>query len=97
MESIDYERRLRAAQSKIENPHPYYLNRAQHKHSEPEREWILRTLIEPYHAEILGNGRELYWGSVPEVENWLLVIVQDGQLFNAYLNRKRRRDWGRPS
>ena len=79
------------------NPHPYYLNRARYKHSEPTQEWILRTLIEPYHTEDLGNGRELYWGPVPEVGNWLLVIVQDGRLFNAFLNRQKRRQLGRPS
>lgn len=93
----EYERRVRAAEHIIANPHPYYLNKARQKHSEPTQEWILRTLIEPYHTEDLGDGRELYWGAVPEVANWLLVIVQDGQLFNAFLNRKKRRQWGRPS
>ena len=93
----DYERRLRAAEQIVSNPHPYYLNRAQHKHSEPKGEWILRTLIAPNHTENLGGGRELYWGAIPEAENWLLVIVQDEQLFNAYLNRQKRREWGRPS
>ena len=97
MEFPDYEQRLQFAEGILANPHPYYLNRARFKHSEPREEWILRTLIEPYHIEDLGNGRELYWGAVPEAENWLLVIVQDGQMFNAYLNRQRRRDWGRPS
>ena len=88
--------RLRSARRIIENPHPYYTNSASLKHSEAREEWILRTLAEPYRFEDLGAGRELYWGAVPEVENWLLVIVQDGQLFNAFLNRKKRRDWGRP-
>lgn len=97
MESADFECRLRAAQRIIDNPHPYYLNRASLIHTEPLMDWILRTLVEPHHFEDLGSGRLLYWGSVPEVENWLLVIVQDGQLFNAYLNRQRRKDWGRPS
>lgn len=97
MEQSDHERQVLAAERIISNPHPYYLNRARLKHSEPTQEWILRTLIAPYRMEDLGNGRELYWGAVPEVENWLLVIVQDGQLFNAFLNRQKRREWGRPS
>ena len=97
MELSDYERRVQSAQRIIANPHPYYVNSARYRHVEPRQEWILRTLIEPYHTEDLGNGRELYWGAVAEMENWLLVIVQDGQLFNAFLNRQKRRQWGRPS
>lgn len=97
MEPPDHASRAREAERIVSNPHPYYLNSAHRKHSEPSQEWILRTLIEPYHTEILENDRVLYWGAVPEAENWLLVVVQDGRLFNAYLNRKKRREWGRPS
>ena len=96
MERPDFEDRRASAGRIIGNPHPYYVNRARQKHSEPSLEWILRTLIDPFRVEKLEDGRELYWGAVPEVENWLLVIVQDGQLFNAFFNRRKRREWGRP-
>lgn len=41
----------------IANPHPYYITYAMAKHPEVETDWIERTLMEPFRAEIQSNGR----------------------------------------
>lgn len=89
--------RREAARRIIDNPHPYYTAYAIAKHPEVDVEWIERTLIEPFRAEIQDNGRLCFWGAVPERGNWLRVIVDDGHLFNAFLDHGKRRQWGRPS
>ena len=89
--------RREAARRIIDNPHPYYIAYAKVKHPEVDAEWIERTLIEPFRAEIQSNGRLRLWGAVPERGNWLRVIVDNGQLFNAFLDHGKRSQWGRPS
>ena len=89
--------RRRAAQRIMDNPHPYYTSYAVEKHPEVHQEWIERTLIEPYRVEVQEDGRLRFWGPVPERENWLRVIVDGGQLFNAFLDYHKRSEWGRPS
>ena len=87
----------RVAQRIIDNPHPYYTTIARTKHPEVIPEWIERTLVEPYQIEVQQNGRICFWGAVPEQGNWLRVIVDEGRLFNAFLDSSKRRLWGRPS
>lgn len=92
----DREERQRAARQIIANPTPYYRNIARFQHSEVDPTWIERTLIDPYAWEVQEDGRIRYWGPVPEVGNWLRVIVDNGQLFNSFLDSSRRSRWGRP-
>ena len=82
----------------MSNPHPYW-QVANGRHPEPTTEWIERTLMGPYTAEEDETeiGRVVYYGYVPEVEKWLVVVVaQDDRLFNAYFNRNLLRLWGKP-
>ena len=72
------EERLRAVRQIVSNPHPYYINEAQFKHGFIPSEWIERVLSEPYVSDTQDDGRIRYWRPVPEVENWLRVIVDDG-------------------
>ena len=67
--------RRRAARRIMDNPHPYYTAFGLAKHPEVNPEWIERTLIEPYRAEIQEDGRLRYWGAVPEQED-LHIAVQ---------------------
>ncbi len=91
------EERQQAAQLIIANPTPYYINTARLRHPEVAPEWIERTLTDPYAWEIQLNGRIRYWGPVPEVGNWLRVVVENGQLLNSFLDSSRRSRWGRPA
>ena len=90
---------LEFARSVINNPHPYYL-RARDKHPEPDLEWIERTLANPYITTVddAHPGRLAFYRYIPEAGagKWLLVVVQDAQLFNAYFNRDLLKSWGRP-
>ena len=87
----------RAALRIMDNPHPYYTAFARAKHLEVIPEWIERTLIELFRVEIQQNGRVCFWGAVPERGYWLRVIVDEGLLFNAFLDSNKRRRWGRPT
>ena len=93
----DREERRRAAQQIMANPTSYYTNIARFHHSDVDPAWIERTLTDPYAWEVQEDGRIRYWGPVPEVRNWLRVVVADGQLFNSFLDSSRRARWGRPS
>ena len=90
---------LEYARSVINNPHPYYI-RARGKHPEPAMEWIERTLANPQSAAVDDEnpGRLIFYGYIPEAGTgkWLMVIVQDQKLFNAYFNRDLLKSWGRP-
>ena len=81
------------------NPHPYR-SRSREKHPEPTDEWIERTLVDPYKVEAdeTHPARMVYYAYIPEAGQgrWLLVIIQDGQEFNAYFDRKYLKRWGRP-
>jgi hypothetical protein len=86
----------------MSNPHPYY-EVARSKHPEAKPEWIERVLITPYHKELAVDGdlvvmeqRSVYYGYIPEEEKWLIVIVDEDMLFNAYFDRKLLKRWGRP-
>lgn len=91
--------RQELARSVTNNPHPYYI-RAREKHPEPAMEWIERTLSNPYTVAVDDEhpGRQVYYGYIPEAGTgkWLMVIVQDSQLFNAYFNRDLLKTWRRP-
>lgn len=93
----DREERRRAAQQIMANPTHYYTNSVRFRHPEVDPAWIERTLIDPYAWEVQPNGRIRYWGPVPEVGNWLRVIVANGRLLNSFLDSSRRARWGRPS
>ncbi len=86
----------------MSNPHPYYVQRAIVRHQEPDAEWIERTLTNPYTAKEDSNHphRTVYYSYIPEFGrgHWLLVIVQNDQLFNAYFDRTllRASKLGRP-
>ena len=87
------------ARNAIDNPHPYYI-RAKNKHPEPAMEWIERTLSNPHTVDVDDEhpGRLVYYSYIPEAGTgkWLMVLVQDDQLFNAYFNRDLLKRWRRP-
>ena len=88
----------RYARPVMTNPHPY-LASARMKHPEPRLEWVERTLTTPFTADIdeTHSGRVVYYCYIPEAGTgkWLMVIVQDDRLFNAYFNRDLLKTWGR--
>ena len=55
LSSHEYARRVMA------NPHPYYGNVAQGKHSEVRPEWIERTVVAPYHKELAVDDDLVSW------------------------------------
>ena len=74
----------------------YYENEAKQNHPEVQDEWVERVLANPYHSEIQENGRVRYWGYIEEAGTWLRIILEDGKLFNRFLDRVALRRWGRP-
>ena len=91
--------RRQEARRIIENAHSYYTERARHKHSGVELEWIERVLTDPYRLEVEPNGRMRYWGLISEwgeEGHWLRVVVEDGRLFNAFPDRNKANLWGIP-
>ena len=67
------------------------------RHPEVQEEWIERVITEPYLTEIQRDGRIRYWGAVPEVRNWLRLVVENNQLHTATLDGSKRREWGTPT
>jgi hypothetical protein len=59
-------------------------------------EWIERTLIAPHHQETDTDGRELYYGAVPEEGKWIRVVVENDQLHTAYFDKRLIKRWGMP-
>ena len=90
---VEWADRLSYAQQVISNPTPHY-NAENHPEIDPV--WIERTIAEPYHQETDLDGRELYFGAIPEMRTWIRVVVEDDQLHTAYLNRRLTRRWGVP-
>ena len=83
----------------MRNPHPYW-EEARLKHPEPPGEWVERTLAAPYTAaeDDAHPGRVVYYSYIPEAGagKWLLVVIQDDRLFNAYYNKDLLKLWGKP-
>ena len=67
------------------------------RHPEVDIAWIERTLITPHYQETDADGRELYYGAVPEMGHWLRVVVENDQLLTAYLDRRLITRWGVPT
>ena len=88
--------RQRYARRVISNPTDHYLTDAQHRHAAVVPEWIERTIIEPYHQETDRDGRELFFGAIPERGKWLRVVVDNHQLHTAYLDKRLLQWWGTP-
>ena len=89
-------RRQRYARQVIANATDHYLTDARERHSDVNPEWIERTIIEPYHQETDIDGRELYFGAIPERGKWLRVVVDNHQLHTAYLDKRLIHRWGIP-
>ena len=67
------------------------------EHPDVEDEWVFRTLVEPYfYIRDPEDGRDIYFGPLPEVENWIRVVVENDQLHTAYRDSRLRKRWGRP-
>ena len=83
----------------MRDPHPYW-EESRLKHPEPPGEWVERTLTAPYTAaeDDAHLGRVVYYSYIPEAGTgkWLLVVVQDDRLFNAYFNKDLLKLWGKP-
>ncbi len=89
MDSIE---RREYARRVVSNPTRHYII---YPHPDVKPEWIERTIAEPYHQE--NDGRELYYGWINEMKNWLRVVVENGQLVTAYLDWRLTRRFGRLS
>ena len=95
-----FKKGVRYARQVVRKPHPYRRVSAL-THGEPEAEWVERTIADPYTAHEDQNhpGRNVYYRFIPEAGEgkWLLVVVENDQLFNAYFNSKLLKVWGRPA
>ncbi len=57
-------------------------------------EWVERTLVAPYRNET-EDGDQVYYGEVPEMGNWLRVVIRDNRrLVTAYLDSRLRKRFG---
>ena len=65
-------------------------------HDNVEEEWVYRTLVRPYRSETDADGRDMYYGPLPEVNNWVKVVVENDRLLTAYRDRRLLRRFGRP-
>ena len=90
------ERRRLYARQVISDPTDHYLNDARERHADVSPDWIERTIIEPYLQQTDSDGRELYFGAIPERGKWLRVVVDNHQLHTAYLDKRLLQRWGTP-
>lgn len=75
----------------------YYDTKAKYKHPEVEYEWIKRTLANPYYSEVQQhNGRIRYYGYIKEIGKWLRVVIDDGKLLTAHIDKRALKRWGHP-
>ena len=77
----------------IDNPTAHYRPES---HPEIMDEWIERTLTAPHHQETGTDGRELYYGVVPEEGKWIRVVVENDRLHTAYFDKRLIMRWGMP-
>jgi hypothetical protein len=89
----DLPERRRYARQVIANPTLHYRPEA---HPEVRPEWIEQTLVDPYHHDRESDGRDVYYGAVPEIHSWIRVVVEDDRLHTAYLVGRLRKRWGKP-
>ena len=61
-----------------------------------EQTWIENVMSNPYSTETQPDGRVRQWGYIPEANKWLRVITEDGAVHNAFFDRRKLREWGRP-
>lgn len=62
-----------------------------------ETAWIEQVIADPYMTEIQSDGRIRYWGYIREADKWLRVITENGVVHNAFFDRGKLREWGRPT
>ena len=75
----------------------YYDMKARHRHPEVKYEWIKRVIANPNQSEVQQhNGRIRYYGYIKEIEKWLRVIIDDGKLHNAHIDKHALKRWGHP-
>ena len=74
----------------------YFELHARIKHPEVPDEWVMRVLANPYHTETQSDGRIRYYGYIDEENRWIRVILEDGKLFNRFIDSKAFRRWGKP-
>ena len=58
--------------------------------------WIERVIANPYASEIQPDGRLRQWGFIDEANKWLRVITENGVVHNAFFDRGKLREWGKP-
>ena len=68
----------------------------QERHPDIDVEWVERTLVSPEYFEEVTDIRDIYYGKLPEVGNWLKVVVENSQLHTAYRDRRLIKRWGKP-
>ena len=62
-----------------------------------EEGWIQRVIADPHQTQTQDDGRIRYWGYIQEADKWLRVITEDGIVHNAFFDRGKLREWGRPT
>ena len=73
----------------------YYRTVARVKHPEVLQDWIEAVLASPLHTEEQPDGRLRYYGYVQEAQTHLRVIVENGAVHNAFLDRTAQRKLSR--
>ncbi|MXZ03338.1 MAG: hypothetical protein F4Y88_06610 [Chloroflexi bacterium] len=62
-----------------------------------ETAWIEQVMANPYSTENQPDGRLRQWGYIQEADKWLRVITEDDVVHNAFFDRGKLREWGRPT
>ena len=61
-----------------------------------EEAWIEAVITNPHATQAQDDGRIRYWGYIQEADKWLRVITENGIVHNAFFDRGKLREWGRP-
>ncbi len=66
---------------------PYFEFSVRRRRPEIKEEWIERALKQPEYTETQPNGRIRHYIYIEEYGKFLRVVVDDGAVLNAFLDR----------
>ena len=66
---------------------PYFDFSVRQRRPEIKEEWIEKALVHPEYTEVQPNGRIRHYIYIEEYGKFLRVIVDNGAVLNAFLDR----------
>ena len=61
-----------------------------------EEAWILYVIENPFQSENQRDGRLRRWAYIREAGKWLRVVTENDAVHNAFFDRGKLREWGKP-